>query len=95
MDIYVYYRVRDAHAVQLQPLVSALQADLARRFAVQTGLKHRPQNENGMQTWMEIYLDVPDHFDTALERAAVNADLLPLIDGARHIEHFLDFSPCV
>ena len=94
MDTYVYYRARVASGAQLQTRVRAMQAALARLHRVPSELKRRPESTDGFQTWMEIYLDVPDHFDAALERAVVTADLLPLIDGVRHVEHFLDGSSC-
>ena len=94
MDVYVYYRVRDALSAELQTRANALQAGLRRACGVHAQLKRRPESSNGFQTWMEVYLDIPDDFDAALERAVAGANLLPLIDGSRHVEYFLDCSPC-
>ncbi len=94
MDVYVYYRVRDALSAELQTRASALQAGLRRACGVHSRLKRRPGSTDGLQTWMEIYLDIPEDFDAVLERAVAEANLLPLIDGSRHVEYFLDCSPC-
>lgn len=94
MDVYVYYRVQDARSTELQARAQTLQHDLARACGVRTRLQRRPASTNGCQTWMEVYLDVPVHFDAALERAVAAADLLSVIDGERHVEYFLDCSSC-
>ncbi len=69
-----------------------MQAELARRFGVRTALKRRPGEKDGLQTWMEIYTDVPDGFASALQQAADNA-ALPL-EGKRHMEIFVDLPAC-
>ncbi len=91
-DLFVYYRVRSDAARQLQPRVASMQDGLARRFGVRTSLKRRPEETDGLQTWMEIYAAVPDDFLPALQQAADNA-ALP-IDGERHIEIFVDLPAC-
>lgn len=94
MDLYVYYRVPAACASQLRQRVREMQAQLAADHGIVTSLKRRPNEKDGKQTWMEIYLAVPDGFEEALERAVAQASLYPLIDGQRHAEHFLDIPPC-
>ena len=46
-------------------------------------------------TWMEVYLAVPDDFESSLQRAFDDAGYAALIDGTRHIEYFQDCTPCV
>ena len=94
MDLYLYYRVPVSNALQLQQQVTAMQARLAQQYQVATELKRRPQASDGMDTWMEVYLDVPDGFESALKAAAADSQLESLIDGPRHTEHFLDLSSC-
>ncbi|HTN65608.1 MAG TPA: DUF4936 family protein [Burkholderiaceae bacterium] len=94
MDVYVYYRVKNARKFELEARLRALQAGLARSCGIQTRLKRRPGSVDDCQTWMEIYLDVPAHFDTALADAVRTAGLLALIEGQRHIEYFVDCSVC-
>jgi len=94
MDVYVYYQVKNARSLELEARARTLQAGLARSCGIQTRLKCRPDSVDDCQTWMEIYLDVPAHFDTALADAVRTADLLALIEGQRHIEYFVDCSAC-
>lgn len=91
MDLYVYYRVRSEDAARLQPHVEAMQRELAQTHHVRAALKRRPEEKEGRQTWMETYLDVPEGFASVLAGAAA---ALPLIDGDRHVETFVDLAPC-
>jgi hypothetical protein len=94
MDLYIYYRVPLGNASLLQQQVAAIQMQLSQQYKIATELKRRPQENDGMHTWMEVYLDVPEGFESALKAAIANHQLDALIDGPRHTEHFLDFSPC-
>jgi hypothetical protein len=94
MDLYVYYRVRSANTQTLQARVEAMQKRLAREHGIVIGLKRRPEEKEGRQTWMEIYQAVPSGFETALEHAVSREDLSALIDGQRNTEYFVDVSPC-
>ncbi len=91
MDLYVYYRVRTEHASLLRPQVEAMQRMLSLEHRIQAALKRRPEEKEGLQTWMETYLNVPEHFAAALAGAAAS---LTLIDGERHLETFVDLAPC-
>lgn len=95
MDLYIYYRVRLDHSTELQRQAGAMQAQLSQQCKVATELKRRPQDSDGRHTWMEVYLDVPDGFEALLAQHITAHGLDALIDGPRHTEHFLDFSPCV
>lgn len=94
MDLYIYYRVRSEHAEMLQSKAWAMQRSLAKEYGIVTGLKRRPQEKDGQQTWMEVYQAVPEHFEAILERAVTQAGLAQFIDGQRKTEYFLDVSPC-
>jgi hypothetical protein len=94
MDMYVYYSVDSGRAEALRTRVAAMQATLAAAHDVVTALKRRPGEKNGRHTWMEVYLAVPDGFDSMLEQAVDRAELTTLIDGERHTEYFLDIAPC-
>ncbi len=91
-DLFVYYRVRSDTADSLRPGVARLQAELAQRFGIRSALKRRPEEKDGLQTWMEMYSDVPADFLPALEQAA-RAARLP-IEGERHHEIFVDLPEC-
>lgn len=94
MDLYVYYRVPHEQAAALLPRVVELQQCVFRDYGIVTGLKRRPEEKNGRQTWMEIYSSVPDGFEQHLDSAVANAGITHLIDGSRNAEHFVDLPPC-
>lgn len=94
IDLYVYYKVPEQQAGQLEPLVRAMQAGLAAAHATAPQLKRRPETGNGMQTWMEVYPAVSEGFAGALEAAARDAGVADLIAGPRHAEVFMDLTTC-
>lgn len=94
MDLYIYYRVRSEDANALHTRALAMQQALAAETGITIGLKRRPEEKDGRQTWMEVYEAVPEGFEAILDRAVAQADLSPLIDGLRHTEYFLDVSSC-
>lgn len=94
MELYVYYRAAGTDAPQLKARVLAMQAQLTSEYGIQAALKRRPKEEAGMQTWMEVYLSVPDGFEPVLQQAVHEAGLPALIHGPRHVEHFLDSASC-
>lgn len=94
MDLYIYYRVRAADTQALQTRVTAMQAEIARQYGIEAAIKRRPEEKDSRQTWMEVYLAVPDGFETALAQAVDRNKLSSLIDGERHTEYFQDVSPC-
>jgi hypothetical protein len=91
-DLFVYYQVRGELAAGLRPQVAALQSSLVRRFGIRASLKRRPEEKDGLQTWMEVYAGVPENFLPALQQAAVEARLP--IEGERHHEIFEDLPEC-
>lgn len=94
MDLYIYYKVRDADAASLHSAVAAMQAQLAEQFAVTSELKRRPEADDDVQTWMEIYPAAPGNFAGTLAAAVDRAGLSQWIVGARHLEAFVDVVPC-
>jgi len=95
MDLYVYYRIRATDAAAFCAKVRAMQHNLARDCGVAAALKRRPDEEDGLQTWMEVYPAVDEGFAAQLEQAVAVAGLSTWIQGARHTERFLDVSVCV
>ena len=93
-DYYVYYRVRTEDGARLRERVAALQHNLHEQFAVSCSLKRRPHARDGLDTWMEVYLDVPEDFEQGLARELLMEQVQELIDGERHVEHFLDVLSC-
>ncbi len=91
-DVFVYYQLRSELASLMLPHVHAMQAELKTRFGIAVALKRRPEEKDGLQTWMEVYASVPDGFLQVLEQVAIDAHL-PLA-GERHIEVFTDLPAC-
>ena len=94
IDLYVYYKVRSVDAARLAPLVRAMQEGLATQEGVRGQLKRRPEEKDGLQTWMEIYPDVADEFADLLARAALKAGFEGLIEGPPRVKIFTDLPPC-
>lgn len=94
VDLYVYYKVRDEDSTRLAPLVRGMQQELAAREGVSVQLKRRPGENDGLQTWMEVYPAVPADFDAVLARAVDGAGFVPMLAGPRRTEVFTDLPPC-
>lgn len=94
MDLYIYYKVRDADTASLQAAVLAMQATLAQRHDIAGQLKRRPDSKDGLQTWMEVYPAASKEFAAALDGAAEQAGLSAWLASPRHTEVFMDIVPC-
>lgn len=93
-DLYIYYRVRADDAARFVPKVMAMQKELQRSYGVGTDLKRRPLAQDGLHTWMEIYLATPDGFEQQIDAAVAAHDLGADIEGKRHVEQFVDAASC-
>jgi hypothetical protein len=94
MDLYIYYKVDPAAAADLAGRVAAMQAGLAASHGVAAVLRRRPGEQDGRQTWMEVYPDVPAGFDAALALAVGESGIAGLIGGPRHTEIFVELQAC-
>lgn len=90
MDLYVYYQVQATHAGQLRIHLRVLQRDLKQRYQVHSRFMRRAETAHDVQTWMEIYYDVPDEFEAELQRVVMAFRITDLIDGPRQTEHFVE-----
>jgi hypothetical protein len=96
-ELFIYYRVREADAGAARNAVMAMHDTLR---SSHSGLRARLLIRRGddVQTWMETYATAAGSpgIDAALE-ALIEArarDLVPFIDGTRHVEAFdADASP--
>ena len=93
-DLYIYYQVRDEDAAALAPRVRAMQARLGVAHGVAGQLKRRPEEQDGLQTWMEIYPATKAGFDAALEAEVAHSALVQLTAGKRHTEIFMELPTC-
>jgi hypothetical protein len=71
-----------------------MQAALAPGLGVAPQLKRRPQAQDGVQTWMEVYPGATAAFPAQLDAAAAHAGLARWTAGPRHVEIFEDLPPC-
>lgn len=94
MDLYIYYRVHVDRTQLFKDQIGAIQQQIMREHGVVAALKHRPESSQGFGTWMEVYLNVPTDFETTLDQIIKLSRLPDLIDGNRHVEHFMDVSVC-
>lgn len=93
-DLYIYYQVRNEDAQALSARIRSMQDGLLAAHGVAGQLKRRPEAQDGLQTWMEIYPATPAGFDAALAAAVREAALAELIAGDRHTEIFTDLPTC-
>jgi hypothetical protein len=93
-DWYVYYRARVEDARLLQERVRAMHSRLQRSTRIHCSLKKRYPEDGEQNTWMEVYLAVPDNFEMLLAQEVLAARLGELIVGERHKEHFMDVTTC-
>lgn len=93
-DLYIYYRVSETDAERFAQAAARMQRELAQRHGVATALKRRPLAQDGMHTWMEVYLAAGEGFEAELAQAVSASELPAYIAGERHVEHFVDVSPC-
>lgn len=94
MDIYLYYTVREVDAALTRTRVAALQHRLGNAYDIKPTVRRRPEQRDGLQTWMEIYPDVPTGFDSVIEQAADEEGLTELATNGRHVEVFIELPPC-
>ena len=94
MDFYVYYKVAPDAAAALAPRVKQFQQQLAASHGVTTALKRRPGQQNGMQTWMEVYTGALPDFASVLEQAVQQSGIAAYAMGGRHTEIFMDLEAC-
>ncbi len=92
--LFIYYRVPAADAPAAEPHIRAAQSRLvAAHPALMAELWRRPEEKDGLQTWMEVYrhpCGVSEALQAEIERAMGAATRW--IVGERHVEVFV---PCV
>jgi len=93
--VYVYYRVDAADHEAAIDAVTQLLADVA----ADSGVKGRcMRRQDDPDTWMEVYESVGDTaaFCATLARISAAAGLDALLAGAggRHVERFVESTPC-
>jgi hypothetical protein len=88
-SLYIYYRVQAGHAARLAPMIRAMQAELGSGMVLR-----RPEEKDGLQTWMEVYADAEADFCARLDAAVRATGLMQYIEGPRHLETFVELPSC-
>lgn len=89
--LYVYFKVPDNAAHDLLPRWRAWLDDIHAACGVRGALMRRPATgADGLQTWMEVFYDIPDGFSETLGQLWSAQDLHASIQGTRHLELFED-----
>lgn len=95
-ELFIYYRSQPDHAATVQARVREFQAALCRAHpGLVARLLRRPEERNGLLTWMETYAIEPmspsrrldDDLQRQIEQHAES--LHGLIEGDRHTEVFV------
>lgn len=60
-----------------------------RQLGLTAEFQKRPNDKDGVETWMEIYRDIPQNFEETLARAVSASGLATYIIGDRHHEYFV------
>ncbi len=92
--LYIYFKAAEADASTVQARVTSMQARLRQEHGLAAHLQRRPQVQDGLHTWMEVYAGFSTDFEAILQNAVADAELLPCIQGGRHAELFMDIAPC-
>jgi len=92
-ELYIYYRVRAPQAPAARVAVLQMQSALrAAHPALVARWLRRPDEDQGLQTWMETYaIEAGGVTDAMRARIEAQAALVlqPFIDGPRHTEVFI------
>lgn len=94
MDCYIYYKTEASLEAQVLQHQTELSASLLQTGGPSLHLQRRPEAIDGLHTWMEIYRQIPQGFETDLNRLVQCSGLIPLIHGKRHVEYFMDAISC-
>ena len=89
MALYIYYRVRPDQAQAALRGARRLLARVGERTGVTGSLMIRSDAAaQPVQTWMEVYDEVPSALCAVLDEELPASGLLAAIDGPRHSERF-------
>jgi Domain of unknown function (DUF4936) len=93
-ELFIYFRAQAQDDDAVKAAVHQIQDELRRAWpGLSARLLHRPQVQDGLRTWMEVYAmvgaaGVPPSLQAAIELAAQNS--MPWLVGERHVEVFVD-----
>jgi hypothetical protein len=91
MDCYIYYKAPIEHAKQIQDCFAYLQDHLL-MLVRKPQLQRRPEASNSLDTWMEIYRDIPGNFEEIIAEATKKSGIYKVLVGERRLEYFINVS---
>lgn len=89
MDCYIYYKSKEADAHNIIKAFAQLRSLMSPHLTSNIELQRRPKTTEGQITWMEIYRDIPENFETFLSNAISQCEIVKSISSERHAEYFL------
>ena len=92
IDLYVYYRVREADEAAHRAGARAALAAARERAGIAGRLGRRPESKEGLHTWMVSFLDLPVRSEAAVLACLAEPACSALIQGERHVERFVQTS---
>ena len=96
MDCYIYYKSSCDNRKKVLQSVRQLHESLREILGNQMLLQRRPLAIDGVDTWMEVYRNIPvqtaDEFANLIAPSLAKSKLENHLLGARRIELFIDTS---
>jgi hypothetical protein len=93
-ELFIYFRAPAQDDAVVKAAIHQMQVELRQAWpGLSARLLHRPDVQDGLRTWMEVYAmagaaGVPLSLQSAIESAAQSA--VPCVVGQRHVEVFVD-----
>ncbi|WMW78899.1 DUF4936 family protein [Undibacterium cyanobacteriorum] len=88
MHCYVYFKAHLNNQTAVLQCLTRLQTSL-RQLGLKPEVQKRPNAHDGIETWMEIYRDIPEDFEETLAKTVSQSGLYSHIIGKRHLEYFV------
>lgn len=92
MHCYVYFKAAAEDEQHIRQCFARLRLSLE-KIGFNVRFQRRPEVKDGLQTWMEVYENVPDHFEELIAAVVAESGLNEYIVGARYYERFLEIHP--
>ena len=94
MNCYVYFKAKVENENAIMHAEHVLHSHLQLKYRLDMSLQRRPEPENALHTWMEVYKDIPANFEEVLANAVQQTTLSDLQYSERHVEYFLNVEAC-
>ena len=88
MHCYVYFKAHLSNQTAVLHCLTYLRTSLD-QLGLSSEVQKRPNAHDGVETWMEIYRDIPEDFEETLAKAVSQSGLDSHVIGKRHLEYFV------